>query len=74
MSNKVYDALKWFAMIVLPALATMYAGLASTWGLPYGEQIPTTITLLNTFFGAVLMISNTQYKKRVDVNENSEQE
>lgn len=74
MSNKVYDALKWFAMIVLPALATMYAGLASTWGLPYGEQIPTTITLLNTFLGAVLMISNTQYKKRVDVNENSEQE
>lgn len=73
MSNKVYDALKWFAMIVLPALATLYSGLASTWGLPYGDQIPATITLLNAFLGAVLMISNNQYKKRVDANADAEQ-
>lgn len=64
MANKVYDVLKWFAMVVLPALATLYAGLAGTWGLPYGEQIPATITLVNTFLGAVLMISNNQYKKQ----------
>lgn len=72
-SNKVYDILKWFAMIVLPALATLYLGLSNVWGLPYGEEISTTITLVNTFLGAVLMISNNQYKKRVDVNENSEE-
>lgn len=63
MSNKVYDVLKWFAMVVLPASATFYAGLAGTWGLPYAEQIPTTITLLNAFLGAVMMISSHQYKK-----------
>lgn len=74
MGNKVYDILKWVAMIVLPALATLYLGLSNVWGLPYGEEISTTITLVNTFLGAVLMISNTQYKKRVDVNANSEQE
>ena len=63
MSNKVYDVLKWFAMIVLPASATLYAGLAGTWGLPYVEEIPTTITLVNAFLGAVMMISSAQYKK-----------
>lgn len=74
MNSKVYDIAKWIAMIVLPALATLYLGLSNVWGLPYGEEISTTITLVNTFLGAVLMISNTQYKKRVDVNEDAEQE
>ena len=71
MSNKVYDILKWFAMIVLPALATFYMGLANTWGLPFAEEVPATITLVDTFLGAVLMISTNQYNKRVDTNENA---
>ena len=70
MSNKVYNILKWIAMIVLPALATLYLGLSNVWGLPYGEEVSTTITLVNTFLGTVLMISTNQYNKRVDVNEN----
>ena len=28
LSNKVYDVLKWVALIVLPALATLYSVLA----------------------------------------------
>lgn len=71
MSNKVYNVLKWIAMIVLPALATLYLGLSNVWGLPYGEEVSTTITLVNTFLGTVLMISTNQYNKRVDVNENA---
>ena len=71
MNNKVYDVLKWIAMIVLPALATLYLGLSNVWGLPYGEEVSTTITLVNTFLGTVLMISTNQYNKRVDVNENA---
>ena len=70
MNNKVYDVLKWIAMIVLPALATLYLGLSNVWGLPYGEEVSTTITLVNTFLGTVLMISTNQYNKRVDTNEN----
>ena len=70
MNNKVYDVLKWIAMIVLPALATLYLGLSNVWGLPYGEEVSTTITLVDTFLGTVLMISTNQYNKRVDTNEN----
>lgn len=66
MSNKVYNVLKWIAMIVLPALATLYLGLSNVWGLPYGEEVSTTITLINTFLGTVLMFSTNQYNKRVD--------
>ena len=66
MTSKLYDVLKWVAMIVLPALATLYMGLANIWGFPYGEEISGTITRVDTFLGAVLMISTHQYNKRVD--------
>lgn len=61
--NKVYDVLKWFAMVVLPATAALYSGLAGIWGFPYGEQIVGTIVVVETFLGTLLQISNAQYKK-----------
>lgn len=66
MNNKVYDILKWIAMLFLPALGTLYFALASIWGLPYGEQIVGTITAVDTFLGVILGISTAQYNKRVD--------
>ena len=65
MSNKVYDALKWIAMYLLPALGTLYFALAGIWGLPYGEQIVGTITAVDTFLGVILGTSASQYNKRV---------
>ena len=56
-NNKVYDALKFTAQILLPAIATLYFTLASIWGLPYAEQIVGTITAVDTFLGVVLKIS-----------------
>ena len=63
MNNTVYDILKWIALIVLPAVATLYGALASTWEWPYAEQIVYSITAVDTFLGALLGISNLQYKK-----------
>lgn len=62
LNNKVYDILKWVAQIVLPALGAAYFGLASIWGLPYGEQVVGTITVLDTFLGALLGISSVKYE------------
>ena len=64
--DKTYDILKWIAMIFLPALGALYFGLASIWGLPYGEQIVGTITVIDTFLGALLSISSSNYKKQTD--------
>ena len=63
MSNKVYDILKYTAIIGLPAVATLYAAIAPIWGLPYGNEIPATITAVQTCLGALLMISTAQYNK-----------
>ena len=38
-SNRIYDILKWIALVVLPAVGTLYFSLAQIWGFPYGEQI-----------------------------------
>lgn len=62
-SNKVYDILKWIAMVVLPALGTLYFALAGYWGWPYGEQVVGTITAIDTFIGVLLGISTAQYNK-----------
>ena len=63
LNDKVYNALKWIALIALPALGTLYFALAGIWGLPYGEQIVGTITAVDTFVGALLGISTVQYRK-----------
>lgn len=63
MSNKVYDVLKWIAMVVIPALGALYFGLAGIWGWPYGEQVVGTLTVVDTFLGVVLGISSVQYNK-----------
>ena len=64
MSNKMYDVLKWIAMVVLPAIGTAYAGLAVIWGFPYGEQITGTIGIVEVLLGSVLQISSAQYNKK----------
>lgn len=63
MSNRTYDILKYIALIVLPAIGTLYFALASIWGLPYGEQIVGTITAIDTFLGAILKISTDHYEE-----------
>lgn len=65
-SNKIYDILKWVAIIVLPALATLVKVVFTIWGIPHGTEIATTITAFATFLGALLMISNANYQKTLD--------
>lgn len=73
LSNKIYDVLKWVALILLPAVATLYSVLAPIWNLPYAEQIPTTIMAIDTFLGALLGISSITYNKtNIDTPEVSE--
>jgi hypothetical protein len=61
--DSVYDILKWITMIVLPALATAYVGLASIWGWPYADEVAKTTAVICTLLGALLGISTAQYNK-----------
>lgn len=64
MDNKTYDILKFIAMIVLPALGTLYFTLAAIWGLPNSNEVVGTITAIDTFMGALLGISTKAYNNK----------
>lgn len=65
MSNKVYDILKWIALIAFPAVIALYTTLSTVWGWPYGEQVTGTLAALEIFLGAILQVSSNTYKKQV---------
>lgn len=64
MSNKVYDILKWLAIVVMPALATLIVVISKIWGWgDLGTMIAQTITAVAAFLGAILGVSHIQYNK-----------
>ena len=63
LSNNVYNILKWVCLIVLPAVAVLYATLGNTWGFPYVDQIVITINAIATFIGVVIGVSTMNYNK-----------
>ena len=64
--DKVYDVLKWIALVVLPGLGSLYSKLAQTWGWPYVEQVPETLLAICFFIGALIGVSTAAYNKKVD--------
>ena len=62
LNDGLYDTLKWITMIVIPALATAYVGLASVWGWPYADEVAKTSAVICTLLGALLGISTTKKK------------
>lgn len=64
-NNKVYDVLKYIAQFVLPAVASLYFGLAKIWNLPYSEQVVGTILAFDAFLGAILGISLVNYNRKM---------
>jgi hypothetical protein len=63
LSGWSYDALKFVAQILLPALATLYFTLAGIWDLPKAEEIVGTITAVDLFLGLLLKASSSAYQK-----------
>lgn len=70
MNNKVYDVLKWIALVGLPALTALWLTLANIWGFPYAEAIGATMAAVTTFLGAILGISSIQYQKKIGGDKN----
>lgn len=65
LSEKNYQLAKWIATIVLPAIATFYAGLGALWGWGNVSAVVGTITLTDTLLGSVLMLSTHTFNKQL---------
>ena len=63
-SDKVYDVLKWVAIVCLPALSTFVVVLGRIWS--WGDiavSVAQTITAVAVLLGALLGVSAIQYNK-----------
>lgn len=60
-NSKVYDALKFVALVLLPAAGTLYFAIAQVWGLPDGSQVVGTIVAIDTGLGGLIHISSVTY-------------
>ena len=65
LNSKVYDVLKWIALVALPATTALWLTLANIWGFPYAEAIGATLAAVTTFLGALLGVSSLQYAKKL---------
>ena len=62
--DRLYDILKWVAIIVMPALSTFIVGLGGIWSLPYAGQVAATVTALGVLLGAFLGLSSVKYNNQ----------
>lgn len=63
LSDRSYDALKYFAQVILPAVGTLYGAVAVLWGLPAVAEVVGTVVAVDTFLGVALRISSSSYQK-----------
>ena len=61
--DKVYDALKWLALVVFNAVGVLYKTLSAVWGLPFGEEVCTTCAAIALFLGALIGVSTAEYRR-----------
>ncbi len=61
-SNAVYDKLKFVALILLPALGTLYFSV----GAPEADTVIRVIMAVDTFLGTVLGLSSRSYKRETE--------
>ena len=64
MSNQTYDLLKWITLIFLPALITFAGVVMKTLNFGYTDIILTIATAFQTFLGAIIGVSNYNYKNK----------
>lgn len=61
-SDKVYDVLKWLALVCLPALNVFFLTIAEAWQFNINvKAISVTICAVSTLIGALIGISGIKY-------------
>lgn len=63
LSEKAYARLKFFALILLPALSALYFGVAQIWHLPKAEEVVGTVAVIDTFLGVLVRYASETWKR-----------
>ena len=63
LSNKLYDVLKWLALIAIDAVGVFYKTISEIWSLPFGNETLATCAAVSLLIGALIGISSAEYNK-----------
>lgn len=69
LNSSVYNFLKWVALVVLPALAALILTLGIVLNWSGAEVVAGVVTAIDTFLGAVLGKSSTNYQAQQNVGD-----
>ena len=64
MSSKVYDFLRWFSAIFLPALTTFVGVVLTALHVPCADTVITIMAGFTTFMNAIVGINKVSYDKK----------
>ena len=73
-NSKLYDVLKWIALVALDALGIAYESLAQVWNLPFGDEVMKTCTVVSVFIGTLIGVSSHKYKNIEVDNDTTEED
>ena len=62
-NSKWYDALKYFALIFIPAFVVLLNTIGEIWHIENIPQITATIAAVGVFIGALLQISSAKFQR-----------
>ena len=60
--DKTYDILKKVALL-MPILTGLYKAIGEIWGIPYTNEIVSTLLAINGALGAIITKANIDYNK-----------
>lgn len=71
-SNRLYDILKWTALVAVPAIEAFWLTIGKVWGFPYLTEIGTTIAAIGILIAALIGVSSSNYYNDVDEEDEDE--
>lgn len=74
MNNKVYDILKWLALVAFDAVGLFYKTIAEIWAMPYGDQVLNTCVAVSVLLGTLIGVSGMQYQNSWGEEDDEEEE
>lgn len=72
-NEKVYDVLKWLALVCLPALNVFFLTIAEAWQFDINvKAISVTICAVSTLIGALIGISGARYQALLNTGDSEQ--
>lgn len=65
LSNGVYNFIKYFSLIFIPAAEVLILTVGKIWSIPYYTEIGATVAAVGVFLAAVIGVSSRTYYNEI---------